>query len=86
MYSNLDPNRAVYLVAGRQSEYNNYLYAMHKNNPEQYNKFHFKYVANTDQLRGLDFIQGFYIGTWYDRDDIQRIQFEIKIIKSKITL
>lgn len=39
------------------------------------------YVRNLDAIRGMTSIKGFYIGTYYDRADIEDIKTHIATIK-----
>ena len=41
------------------------------------------YVQHVDQLIGLSDIDGFFIGTYKDREDYEAIKQQIEIIKSK---
>jgi hypothetical protein len=66
----------IYIVAGNYKEYTDYVY---KN---QYKDERYTYVQDVDYIRGLNEIKGFYIGTYYNRPDIEAIKEYISIIKS----
>jgi hypothetical protein len=42
------------------------------------------YVTNPDTLRGVQNPHGWFIGTWYDRDDMEEI-FEVLLRATDIT-
>lgn len=66
-----------YIVAGNYNEYQAYV----KRKPRI--ECYYKYVANTDTLRGLSSIDGFYIGSYESRPDIHEIKTIIATIKAK---
>jgi len=66
-----------YIVAGNYNEYQ--AYVKRKTRDQVY----YKYVSCVDTLRGLSEIDGYYIGTFYQRPDIEDIKALITIIKSK---
>ena len=67
----------IFVVAGNRHEYNAHI------NKKGYNPNEFVYVSDPLQLRGLETIEGFYIGTYYDRPDFKEIKELIQIIKSR---
>lgn len=66
-----------YIVAGNYNEYQ--AYVRRKTRDQVY----YKYVSGVDRIRGLSEIDGYYIGTFYQRPDIEDIKEHINIIKSK---
>jgi hypothetical protein len=48
-----------------------------------YNKNEYVFVSDVIQLRGLETIEGFYLGSYKDRPDINEINTLIQIIKHK---
>ena len=66
----------IYIVAGNYNEYTDYVYK-NQDKDERYT-----YVYDVDNIRGLNSIKGFYIGTYYSRPDIEKIKEHIEIIKS----
>ena len=64
-----------YVVAGTYDEYRSHL---KKNN---YNPKDYRYVSSVLALHGLTDIQGFYIGRYAERVDIQEIREKINNIK-----
>lgn len=66
-----------YIVAGNYNEYQ--AYVKRKTRDQVY----YKYVSGVDRIRGLSEIDGYYIGTFYQRPDIEDIKEHINIIKSK---
>jgi hypothetical protein len=66
-----------YIVAGNYNEYQ--AYVKRKPRIEHY----YKYVAGTDTLRGLSSIDGFYIGSYKNRPDIDEIKAIIATIKTR---
>jgi len=67
-----------FVVAGNRHEYNAHI------NKMGYNPNEYVYVSDPLQLRGRIEIEGFYIGTYYDRPDIAEIQQIIAISKSMV--
>lgn len=65
-----------YVVAGTHNEFLEYT----KNKIDD--KFYI-YVSGVDKLRGLSEIEGCFYGSYKSRKDIQDIETQIKIIKSK---
>lgn len=68
----------VYIVAGNYKEYMDYRIKKGFKDDIEY-----RCVSHSLNLAGLDEIEGFYIGTYYNRPDIQEIKERIHIIKSR---
>ena len=70
-----------FVVAGNYEQYRNHIRKM------RYDHKEYVYVSDVRQLRGREKIEGFYIGTWQDRPDIDEIKMTIAVIKerSKVT-
>jgi hypothetical protein len=66
-----------YIVAGNYNEYQ--AYVRRKTRDQVY----YKYVSDVDIIRGLSEIDGYYIGSYASRKDIEHIRVHINIIKSK---
>lgn len=66
-----------YVVAGNFEQYR---YHIQK---KGYSPNEYQYVSHPDSLRGLTHIEGFYIGTYLERPDIEEIRQNIAIIKAK---
>ncbi len=66
-----------YIVAGNYNEYQ--AYVRRKTRDQVY----YKYVSDVDIIRGLSEIDGYYIGSYASRKDIEDIKTLIIIIKSK---
>lgn len=66
-----------YVVAGNYQEYKSHI------DEKGYLKSEYVYVNSPDQLRGLDKIEGFYIGSYEQRPDIEEIRQQIQLIKFK---
>jgi hypothetical protein len=58
--------KPYYVVAGTYEEFRAYLM---KQNP----RVNCRYVSAVDVVRGQSDIRGVFIGTWYERDDINSI-------------
>lgn len=79
----------IHIVAGNIAEFK----YITKKKWDQYNEQwvsdtremypNYVYVHNTDALRGLDEIKGFYYGSYEQRKDIEEIKIAIKLIKLK---
>lgn len=69
-----------YVVAGNHSQFVNYV------NKNSKDGVFYTYVYGPDQLRGLSEISGVFIGTFEDREDIEEIRLQIKLIKSRGTI
>ena len=66
-----------FVVAGNYAEYNQHIHKM------GYNKNEYVFVSDVIQLRGLETIEGFYLGSYKDRPDLNQINELIQIIKHK---
>ena len=66
-----------YVVAGNLEEYNDFM-RRHKDTPNEV----YVYVDNHLQLIGRTNIEGYYVGTYYKRRDIDRIKDIIKTSKN----
>ena len=66
-----------FVVAGNIREYNQHIHKM------GYNKNEYVFVNDVIQLRGLETIEGFYLGSYKDRPDLNQINELIQIIKHK---
>jgi hypothetical protein len=66
-----------FVVAGNRHEYNHHIDKM------GYNPNEYVYVSDPMQLRGLETIEGFYLGSYYDRPDLNEINSLIQIIKHR---
>ena len=66
-----------FVVAGNRHEYNHHIDKM------GYNPNEYAYVSDPIQLRGLETIEGFYLGSYKDRPDLNQINELIQIIKHK---
>jgi ribosomal protein L7Ae-like RNA K-turn-binding protein len=65
-----------YIVSGTYEEYNEFVYKRRNENNTSY-----VYVQHATQLTGLSNIEGFYIGTYFKRPDIDDIRERIAIAK-----
>ena len=65
-----------YIVSGTYEEYNEFVYKRRNENNTSY-----VYVQHATQLTGLSNIEGFYIGTYFKRPDIEEIKQRIAISK-----
>lgn len=79
-----------HVIAGNFAEFNSFIRKksteMWKEGNTSISMSNFVYVSSVDTLRGLSEIQGFYVGTWKDREDIDEIQMKVKIIKEKMKI
>ena len=66
-----------FVVAGNYEQYLNHIRKM------RYDHKEYAYVSDPLQLRGRETIEGFYIGTWRDRPDIEEIKTIIAMIKAR---
>ena len=64
-----------FIVAGNHNVYQNWLHE------KRYTPQEYRYVTSSDILRGRINIEGFYIGTYKERKDIEEIQMIIKTSK-----
>lgn len=67
-----------FVVAGTYAEYIQHIHKM------GYNKNEYVFVSDVIQLRGLETIEGFYLGSYKDRPDITEIQQIIAFSKSMV--
>ena len=65
-----------YIVSGTYEEYNEFVYKRRNEVNTSY-----VYVQHATQLVGLSNIEGFYIGTYFKRPDIEEIKQRIAIAK-----
>lgn len=65
-----------FIVAGNYAEYKDHI--LHKG----YDPFEYVYVSDPVQLRGYTEIEGFYIGSYESRPDIDEIKETIAFIKA----
>lgn len=76
-----DKKKKIYIVAGNYNEYRDYVNRKKLEDPEKYKNIELIYVNSEITLLGLSEIEGFYIGTYYERNDIEDIKRNIQIIK-----
>ena len=69
-----------FIVAGNYAEYKNHIFNMGYS-PQEY-----VYVSDPMQLRGYTEIEGFYIGSYMSRPDIDQIRANIAYIKARSEL
>jgi hypothetical protein len=65
-----------YIIAGNHSQYMNWLFKQKKWLYNQDN-IHCQYVGGPDILRGIRDPHGVFIGTWYERKDIDDILMQL---------
>lgn len=75
----------IWIVAGNSQEFDAYI-LRHLQRKSRTTLTEYKFVFSTDQLRGLDNIKGFYIGSYKSRPDIDEIRNAIAVIKSQSVL
>lgn len=74
----------IYIVAGNMQEFKRYVQEKYEYYLKQAMLMpEYVYVGGPHTLMGLNEIEGFYIGTWKDRPDLQYIQNRIQLIKTK---
>jgi hypothetical protein len=73
----------IYIVAGNHEEFENYVL---KKNQQMVNKQNYIYVKNRYDLMGLTEIKGYYIGTAFQREDINQIKQAIAYVKERAEL
>lgn len=71
----------VFIVSGNHQEFADYLRRKMADTESHGVLYH--YVSSVDMLRGFNDLQGFYIGSWRDRKDIEEIQMVIATSKRK---
>jgi hypothetical protein len=75
----------IYIVAGNQSEFDNYVHNKHAEDVDNYNKKYI-YVRDRYTLMDLTHITGYYIGTAFQRKDINQIKQAVAYIKQRMKL
>lgn len=83
-----NPDLYVYIVAGNFKEYSDYVDRKHnefsKGDPGSLvSPYFYINVSHVDKLRGLNKIQGFFIGSYEQRADINLIKSAIENIKRR---
>jgi len=73
----------IYIVAGNHEEFENYVI---KKNRQMVYKQNYIYVKNRYDLMGLTEIKGYYIGTAFQREDINQIKQAIAYVKERSEL
>ena len=68
-----------YIVAGNYEQYVSYVHNKRKDTNNSNTDYY--YVNSAKDLAGLTNIEGYYIGTYYMREDISKIQDRIAILK-----
>lgn len=68
-----------YIVAGNYEQYVGYV--NNKRKDTNNSNTDYLYVNNERDLRGVSNIEGYYIGTYYMREDISQIQDRIALLK-----
>ena len=69
-----------YIVAGNYEEYNEFMYR-HRDTPNEV----YVYVDSYTQLKGMLNIEGYYVGTYYNRPNIESIKDIIRMSKTVYT-
>jgi len=69
----------LYVVAGNQDEYDDFVIRKRIKGIG----YDFRYVISADVLRDLNYIRGFYVGSYQERNDWPEIDTVIKMIKAK---
>ena len=67
-----------YIIAGTYEQYNHWIKKKILSSSTNV------YVTNPDTLKGVQNPHGWFIGTWYDRDDMEQI-FEVLLRATDIT-
>lgn len=68
-----------YIVAGNYEQYVGYVHNKRKDTNNSNTDYY--YVNSAKDLAGLRNIEGYYIGTYYMREDISQIQDRIALLK-----
>ena len=76
-------NNPIYIVAGNHEEFENYVLRKHR---QMVYKQNYIYVKNRYDLMGLSEITGYYIGTAFEREDINQIKQAIAHVKERAEL
>lgn len=71
----------IFIVAGNHNEFADYLRRKSADKVSHGVLYH--YVSSADRIRGFRDLQGFYIGSWRNREDIEEIQMVIAASKIK---
>ena len=67
----------IFIVAGSFEQYRRHIEL------KGYNAQEYRYVSSPNILRGITDIQGFFIGTWQNRPDIEQIKEIIQLSKNR---
>ena len=78
------PKEIIYIVAGNRNQFENY--ASNKLRDEANKNKEYRYINNRYDLMGLDNIKGYYIGTAFQREDINQIRQAIEYVKERAEL
>jgi hypothetical protein len=78
------PKEIIYIVAGNRKEFENYANDKLKDEANKYKEY--RYINNRYDLMGLDNIKGYYIGTAFQREDINQIKQAIAYVKERTNL
>jgi len=87
----MTPKKKIFIVAGNPKEFEDYqrkkLHEWTEYGGELEGYFpEYVYVSNANQLKGLNEIEGYYIGSYEDRTDLDEITWCIKAIKARKTI
>jgi len=86
----MTPKKKIFIVAGNLKEFEDYQrkklheWTEYSNILDPFPEY--VYVSNANQLRGLNEIEGYYIGSYEDRTDLDEITWCIKAIKARKTI
>lgn len=77
----------IWIVAGNRQEFDEYVSRKINEKIQLRSSIlnEYKFVFNTVQLKGLDNVKGFYIGSYKSRPDIDEIRDAIAMIKASRT-
>lgn len=80
--------KKIFIVAGNHNEFESYkqrkLYEWSVGPSAKIDPFpEYVYVQNAWQLKGLNEIEGYFIGTYKNRTDLEEIEWSIKAIKGR---
>jgi hypothetical protein len=67
-----------YIIAGNIKEYDDFI------TKRNLSKLNYVFVYSADNLRGLNNIHGFYVGSWRERKDIEEIKSLIELANGHI--
>lgn len=62
-----------YIIAGSYAEYKDFL------KRKSFNSDEYKFVSNSNVLRGMRNVHGYYVGSWRQRTDIEDIKLAIEL-------